>query len=176
MRLNRPAIAAACLMALSIGQASLAQTPPPAQSPRPAPTPLALPIEGLKEVAWGDDAAHFIDRIASVDGSIVVWVWMLKRDEMTVAGYVHNTTALHNVINCGARTRAVIRSELYNDDRFLIGAGGSRVLEYPTNPYSVDGRIWAAVCKGEFPVGARTFATLDAARAAVDSHFAATGR
>ena len=176
MRLYRLAYAAACLTALLIGHPGFAQTQPPAQSPRPAPTPLALPIEGLREVAWGGDAGHFIDRMASVDGSIVVWVWMFKRDEMTVAGHVHNTTALHNVFNCGARTRAVIRSELYNDGRFLVGAGGSRVLEYPTNPDSVDGRIWAAVCKGEFPVGARTFTTLDAARAAVDSHFAATGR
>ncbi len=174
MCLNRLVSAAACLTALLIGQPGLAQTQQPAQGPRP--TPLALPIEGLREVAWSGDAGHFIDRMASVDGSIVVWVWMFKRDEMTVAGHVHNTTALHNVFNCGARTRAVIRSELYNDGRFLVGAGGSRVLQYPTNPDSVDGRIWAAVCKGEFPVGARTFTTLDAARAAVDSHFAATGR
>ena len=176
MHLNRLVAAAAAFLVLTFGEAAPAQTREPAQTSRPPATPLALPLESLKEVAWSGDAGHFIDRMASVDGSIVVWVWMFKRDEMTVAGYVHNTTALHNVFNCGARTRAVIRSELYNDGRFLIGAGGSRVLEYPTNPDSVDGRIWAAVCRGEFPVGARTFSTLDAARSAVDAHFAASGR
>ena len=75
-----------------------------------------------------------------------------------------------------ARTYNQDGSELYNDGRFLVGAAGARVLEYPVDPNSVDGRLWAAVCRNEFPAGGRTFATLDAARSATDSRFAAAGR